>query len=1019
MLSTEYKSQLITEQEAASLAEKYYGLKGKMKSLDGEVDFNFRMIAEDGQAYALKISRVGTEEEEIAFQEKIMTHLSHQELGIQLPKPILSLEGKGYEKIQDEVGNHRWLRVQSWIDGRMMDEVNPQTSSVLKSWGKACGYLSKGLQDFDHPAAHKYYKWDPSQVLSIQPGFTYVSDKADRELVEYFCSQIEQEATPLLKSLRKSVNYNDAHMHNVLVQKTAMDPKVVGVIDFGDALYTHTINELAIACAYACMGKEDPLRAALEMIKGYHEVFPLEVSELAVLYYQIAARLLLTVVHAAENAHKEPDNEYLQISARPAWDLLRKWRQVPPQFAYLSFCDACEIFSYENRTRFDDWLEKNRQDLHPVVALEGKIVSYLDLSVGSKDLGNHSDFQEITAFNKRVQRMMEDMQIDIGLGGYGEIRPFYSTDAYQVEGNNGMQWRTEHIGFDIWAEAGTVVSAPLDGKIYSFKNNDAERDYGPTIILVHRVNEELTFYSLYGHLSEESLDGLTVGQTVKAGEEFCRIGDFPENGNWPPHLHFQLMLDLLGNEGDFPGVAYPHESHIWKQICPDPAPFVHKENYPAIAKPLSARQIREKREKFMGRSLSLTYHKPLHIVRGNMQYLLASDGRRYLDTVNNVAHVGHEHPAVVTAANRQAAVLNTNTRYLHEEIVSFAEELQATFPDELSVVYFMNSGSEANELALRIAQTWSGQRDMLALEVGYHGNTTGTVGVSSYKFDGKGGTGAPPHTHIIPIPDTYRGTYRDPETAGRQYASEAETLIQAVQAEGKNIAGFIAESIMSCGGQVPLPKDFLKKVYAEVRKAGGLCIADEVQTGFGRVGEHFWSFQLYDVVPDIVTMGKPIGNGHPLGAVITRPEVAEAFSNGMEYFNTFGGNPVSCATGRAVLRTVQQEGLQQHALEIGNYLTNGLRELKLRHPIIGDVRGHGLFLGFELIRNAETLEAAAEEASYLANRMREKGILMSTDGPLHNVLKIKPPMCFSQQNADQFLDYLDKVFQEDRMREFS
>ncbi|MEM7510732.1 MAG: phosphotransferase, partial [Bacteroidota bacterium] len=301
MVNTEYKSQLITEQEAASLAEKYYGLKGKLKPLDGEVDFNFRLVTKEGQAYAMKISRVGTEEEEIAFQEKIMTHLSQQEMGVQVPKPVPSLTGNRYEKIQDQAGNHRWLRIQSWIDGKMMDEVNPQNSSVLNSWGRACGYLSKGLKGFDHPAAHRYYKWDPSQVLSVKSSLSYIKDKDDKELLEYFWTLIKEEGTPLLGTLRKSVNYNDAHMHNVLVQKTETGPEVAGVIDFGDALYTHTINELAIACAYACMGKEEPLVAALEMVRGYHEVFPLENSELRVLYYQIASRLLLTVVHAAEN----------------------------------------------------------------------------------------------------------------------------------------------------------------------------------------------------------------------------------------------------------------------------------------------------------------------------------------------------------------------------------------------------------------------------------------------------------------------------------------------------------------------------------------------------------------------------------------------------------------------------------------------------------------------------------------------------------------------------------------------
>ncbi|MEM6698405.1 MAG: aminotransferase class III-fold pyridoxal phosphate-dependent enzyme, partial [Bacteroidota bacterium] len=333
-----------------------------------------------------------------------------------------------------------------------------------------------------------------------------------------------------------------------------------------------------------------------------------------------------------------------------------------------------------------------------------------------------------------------------------------------------------------------------------------------------------------------------------------------------------------------------------------------------------------------------------------------------------------------------------------------------------SVVHFVNSGSEANELALRMAKTYSGQKDMLAIEVGYHGNTNACIEVSSYKFDSKGGQGAPETTHLLPIPDTFRGKHRDTKTAGKKYAAYAQNMIEVLQNEGKSIAGVIVESILSCGGQIVLPPNYLKELYRIIRAAGGVCIADEVQVGMGRVGENFWGFELQGVVPDIVTIGKPIGNGHPLGAVVCTEAVANAFNNGMEYFNTFGGNPVSCAIGRAVLKVVQEENLQQHALEVGNYLKASLQQLQTKFPIIGDVRGHGLFLGIELIKESENLTPASEATAYLSNRIKELGILMGTDGPFHNVLKIKPPMCFSKENADVLVKRLGQVLGERRLR---
>ena len=402
----------------------------------------------------------------------------------------------------------------------------------------------------------------------------------------------------------------------------------------------------------------------------------------------------------------------------------------------------------------------------------------------------------------------------------------------------------------------------------------------------------------------------------------------------------------------------------------------------------------------IGPSLSVSYRKPLHIVRGVMQYLIEADGRRYLDCVNNVAHVGHAHPDVVRAGQRQMAALNTNTRYLHEAMLEYAERLTATLPEPLKVCYFVNSGSEANELAIRMARAFSGERDMIVVDVGYHGNTTTLVDVSPYKFNGPGGTGAPDWVHVVPMPDTYRGAFRDDEPhAGMKYAQAVREAVGRIRKAGRRPAAFLAESILSCGGQVPLPAGYLAEAYRHVRAAGGVCIADEVQVGLGRVGSHWWGFEEHGVVPDIVTMGKPLGNGHPLGAVVTTRDVAARFTNGMEYFSTFGGNPVSCVIGLEVMAVIEREGLRENALRTGDYLMGRLRELGDRHALIGDVRGSGLFIGIELVSDREKRTPAGREAAHIANRMRELGVLVSTDGPDHNVLKIKPPLCFSVSDS--------------------
>ena len=428
---------------------------------------------------------------------------------------------------------------------------------------------------------------------------------------------------------------------------------------------------------------------------------------------------------------------------------------------------------------------------------------------------------------------------------------------------------------------------------------------------------------------------------------------------------------------------------------------------------MTAAQILDARRARLGPSLSLSYRTPLHIVRGEGAHLFDADGRAYLDCVNNVAHVGHAHPRVVEAGVAQMRLLNTNTRYLHENVVRYAERLTALLPDHLEVCFFTNSGSEANELALRLARAATGRPDVATVDVAYHGNTQRLVEISPYKFDGPGGAGRRPDVQVVPLPDPYRGAHRGegPEV-GLAYLDGAREILAAAAAAGHPAGTQIAEAIPSVAGQIVPPPGWLAGLFEAARAVGAVPIADEVQVGFGRVGTAVWAFDAMGARPDVVTMGKPIGNGHPLGAVVTTRAIAAAFDNGMEYFNTFGGNPVSAAIGLAVLDVIAEEGLQEHARVTGEGLLAGLRELAGRHEPIGDVRGMGLFVGFELVRDRITREPDAGLAAELVNRAAERGVLLSTDGPDHDVIKIKPPLAFSGADADRLVETVDAILGE-------
>lgn len=422
---------------------------------------------------------------------------------------------------------------------------------------------------------------------------------------------------------------------------------------------------------------------------------------------------------------------------------------------------------------------------------------------------------------------------------------------------------------------------------------------------------------------------------------------------------------------------------------------------------MNSLSLLERRYRVLGRHSPLFYERPLHLVRGEGMWVFDADGKRYLDAYNNVPHVGHCHPHVVEALHRQASTLNTHTRYLDETVVNYAEKLLATFDPSLANVMFVCTGSEANELALRMARECTGNQGILSTAFAYHGNTAAVSQISTlFTPPEKRG----PFVRAIPVFDPYRDRNgRSDEALSDAYAADVRHAIEEFESQGVKLAGLLLCTAFSSEGLPMVPAGYLRKAAKIVHEAGGLLIADEVQGGFGRFGTHMWGHAALGAIPDIVTMGKPMGNGHPLAGVVARADLVETFASRNMYFNTFGGNPVSAAVGMAVLEVIEREQLLANARSVGGYVIDRLRGLQSKHSLIGDVRGNGMFFAVEMVTDRKTRLPAAAPTKRIINAMRDRGVLISRIGMHDNILKIRPPMPFTREHADLLIATLDDV----------
>ena len=998
--STEYWAEILHQQ---------WGVKAKLSKLNGEYDLNFLAISSAHKPLILKIMRENCPKWLVEAQIAAMQHVEGIAKLSSTPKVFLSLKGQSCIEVTDNFGKIRFIWVLEYIPGKCLAKLRSKPLNLIEEIGEALGATTTALSSYDNDKLDRSFKWNLLQAGWIDEHLNCIRDKDRYETIKKISINFSK-CLPQLKSFNRQVIQNDPNDYNILVSGEYDEKKTLsGIIDFGDMCIAPSICELAIAGAYIVLDTPDPEKSLVALVSGFNKTCPLTINEIDIVWDLLLMRLAVSVVNSTLIAIEMPNDPYVTISQKPAWEFLEN-HKINEELLKCRLRKACGKEIVDNERKILSWINKNHGNFAHLIGMPLQSAPLVSLAV------------ENSAIPENPFKLSKEEAKEIGsdtthgheifLGYYNEPRLIYTAPEFRIGPYKASNRRTVHLGVDIFAPAGTPILAPLNGEIIAIENRKNTLDYGGMIILKHVADNHGVFYSLYGHLSPNFPEYYKIGLEIKKGQQFCFLGDDSVNGGWAPHLHFQIALTTNGLENDWPGVADPDDLDFFNSICPNPAAILNLPNEKVEFVPLQKNEILAQRKASFGSNLRLSYDEPAMFLRGWKTHLFDEWGRPYLDAYNNVPHVGHSHPRIRNAALEQLKKLNSNTRYLHPKQSDLAESILSKLPETFKVCYFVNSGSEANELALRLAREHTKAKGMITMDHGYFGNTTGAIDISAYKFNKPGGVGQPDWLELVEIPDDYRGAYKkeDPNR-GKKFAGQINQAIEKLKSKNQNLCGFIAETFPSVGGQIITPPGYLAEVYRQVRENGGVCIADEVQTGLGRLGNHYFGFEYQKVCPDIVVLGKPIGNGHPVGVVATTKEIANNFDNGIEFFSTFGGSTLSCAIANEVIEIVEDESLQSNARKMGEKLKTGLKNLQNKYDSIGDVRGMGLFVGIELID--ENGKENTRLCTFVKNRMRDFRILIGSEGPMDNVIKIRPPLSIELEGINMIIDTLDIILKEE------
>lgn len=974
----------VTERDAATIARDCYGIEAVARELGSNQDRNFVLREVDGSRSVLRVDNPVCEDAAREAQHVALD--AYRAAGVAVASVLPGIDG---------ASTQRWggfaVRRSEFAEGAPMVDSGYFAPVVMKEFGALAAASVNALAELRHEGLEREQMWDMrvayDQTLQLASSIT---DPVIRSRVLQCAEAAHEALSPLQDALPVQAIHGDLTDDNVMARVGAdarLHPHTV--LDLGDLGMGWRVAELAVtASSLLHHDAERPLRL-LDTIVAFHRDAPISVAEARAVWPLIVLRSALLVASGWRQLEIDGDNDYARDRVAGEQAIFDAATSIPLAEATEQVLALLGV-------------------VHPPPlrsSLDGApLATILPGIAGEVVVVDPGVESEVLDAGQWLAEGAEELLIMAALanGAQAVVLPYgvYRLTRTVVDAvDAAATWPTAS---EVWLAPGAshLVVSPVAGRVVMV----TERG------LLIQVDDTWMF----------AIDGvspcLSIDDWVVAGSEIAVLCASSSARS------FSAMLvredALLGTDSPIFSLELPVEGRAqlvtpervpaWSRFTQDPATIL---NLPELAERDESADEQSRRGQIFASAQERYYDRPMQIERGWRHHLVDTTGRAYIDMVNNVAGLGHGHAGVADAVNRQIRILNTNSRFLYRELAEYSERLLALLPagSRLDTVLLVNSGSEAVDLALRLAQAATDRKTVVALREAYHGWTMASDAVTTSAYDNPYALeNRPDWIHVADVPNEYRGTYRGAAT-GALYAADLGRDLTQLADSGHEVAAFICESVLGNAGGVLLPEGYLADVYARVRAAGGLCIADEVQVGFGRMGSSFWGFEQSGVVPDLITIAKPMGNGFPIGGVITSKRIADALASQGQFFSSAGGNPLSCRVGLAVLDSMEAEGLQENARVVGAKLATGFRGLAERHSIVGPIHGEGLYLGVELVRDRETMEPATAEAAAICERLRELGVIVLTTSERSNVLKVKPPLCLTAESADFVVAALDRV----------
>ncbi|MBM7505989.1 aminotransferase class III-fold pyridoxal phosphate-dependent enzyme [Agromyces aurantiacus] len=946
--------------EVAGIVRDRWGLEVELDPLGSQQDQNF--LARDASGMGtpvgvVKITNPAFTADELAAQDHAASRIAEASPELRIATTTRAPDGTPRSVVADTSEGPLAIRLLEYLPGGTLTGGAHLSPAVVARMGELAAHASLALAGFEHAGLDRVLQWDlrhADRVVGLLAH--HHPDAAKRARVTDAAARAWTDVQAVAADLPLQAVHLDLTDDNVVCTTEHGVRTPDGMIDFGDVTASWAVSELAITISSVLHHAGAEPASVLPAVRAFHALRPLSAAEVRALWPLVVLRGAVLVVSGEHQVQIDGGaNAYAAAGVEREWRIFEQAVSVPSAVMTAMIADALGV-DLPTGAR-GGAAEAARIEISP--GFDSARAVRLDVSITSDDVDGgawlEADLEERLAF----------AALDAGAPAAWLERGTPRLSASRIR--SAVSSATIPTGVDVWFAEAQHLAAPGTGLRLVVEGAD-----GATI-----------------------LDG-TVPARTRAR---IRLEAAPDGVRVPHLVRPEYAAGWLTLTAD-PAAGMGLETRQAEPGAPGPAGFEH-----------DAAALVERRDRAFAEVQEHYYAAPPRIERGWREHLVGTDGRVYLDMVNNVTPLGHGHPKLAANVAKQLRTLNTNSRFNYGAVVEFSERLAALAPEPLDTVFLVNSGSEATDLAIRVAMAATGRRDMVSLLEAYHGWTYASDAVSTSTADNPNALATRPDwVHALDAPNPFRGRHRGAEAA--RYAPEAAERIRALAADGRAPAGFIAETFYGNAGGIPLPDGYLAEVYAAVREVGGLAIADEVQAGYGRLGRWFWGFQQQGVVPDVIAVAKAAGNGYPLGAVITTREIAARYRTQGYFFSSTGGSPASSVAGMTVLDAFRDERLQENAADTGAYLKGRLEALAERHPLIGAVHGLGLYLGVEFVRDRATLEPATEETAAICDRLLTLGVIMQPTGDFQNVLKVKPPLVVSRESADFFVDMLDRVLAE-------